>query len=391
MINFKSKCSYWGDKKAGLINKVLFIVFVAFLVVANSGCEKKKMNYQLVEVDNVVYLPNTEFQLYEDLSLPKFNHLIEKYQLDTLIKSETDEFQRMLILRHWIKSVIRIEDHSPHYSGNGFAEGILDAALQGEGFHCAHFMKVQNAIMNAYGYVTRVIGAGPGAKGGPDGNHGIDEIWSNKYGKWFLSDAKYDHHFEKDGIPLSALEVRDEYLKNKVADVVLVKGPNRTPIDFDQEIGFSKERFAQTYTWIKWYIYGNRYSIHPEKYNEGILVYQDDYYNNNIYYRDGVPVSQKALDWFIKVRHRDAIEWTPNVLKITAKISRDTLNVFITSDTPNLKEYQIKEDEKGQWRSTEAQLALNLSQEKHIWFFRSINLANVAGPEYKLVVEQSKL
>ena len=39
-------------------------------------------------------------------------------------------------------------------------------------------------------------------KGIVDGHHGINEIWSNKYNKWFLSDAKYNHHFEKDGIPL---------------------------------------------------------------------------------------------------------------------------------------------------------------------------------------------
>ena len=41
-------------------------------------------------------------------------------------------------------------------------------------------MIVQNALMNAYGYVTRCLGSGPGVKNGIDGHHGMNEIWLNK-------------------------------------------------------------------------------------------------------------------------------------------------------------------------------------------------------------------
>src|SRR5687768_12934058 len=202
---------------------------------------------------------NTVFNAYEDLSSPKFVALREKYRIDTALRGEQDEFQRQLLLRDWIRSIIRISDFEAVYPGEDYPELILDEALKGQGYHCGHYMIVQNAVMNAYGYVTRCLGAGPGVKGGPDGHHGINEIWSNKYQKWFLSDAKYNHHFEKDGIPLSALEIRDEYLKNKVADVVLVKGPDRSPIKSDgvadskgKMIEKTKADFAQTYTWIEW-------------------------------------------------------------------------------------------------------------------------------------------
>ena len=65
--------------------------------------------------------------------------------------------------------MIKINDFGDPYPGEGYVEGILDAALEGQGFHCGHFMKVQNGIMNAYGYVTRTLGAGPGVEDGPDG------------------------------------------------------------------------------------------------------------------------------------------------------------------------------------------------------------------------------
>ena len=130
-----------------------------------------------------------------------------------------DEFKRMLLLRNWIRSVIPINDPGPH-PGDGSCESILDNALKGSGYHCGHYMVVQNAIMNAYGYVTRCLGAGPGGQDGVQNHHGINEVWLNTYQKWFLCDAKYNSHFEKNGVPLSALEVRDEYLKNKAEDIV---------------------------------------------------------------------------------------------------------------------------------------------------------------------------
>jgi hypothetical protein len=69
---------------------------------------------------------------------------------------------------------------------------------------------------------------------------------SMKYGltaitKWFLSDAKYNSHFEKNGIPLSGLEVREEYLKNKAADIVRVKGPARMLLNLMKNINGARK------------------------------------------------------------------------------------------------------------------------------------------------------
>ena len=132
---------------------VLFVLILA-------GCNNPE--YSLEKVDNPVFKPNNEFMGQEDLNHPGFQTLREKYQLDTIFHGETDEFKRILMLRHWIRSVVSIDDHGDPYPGGGYAEGILDAALEGAGFHCGHFMKVQNGIMNAYGYVSRTIGSGPG-------------------------------------------------------------------------------------------------------------------------------------------------------------------------------------------------------------------------------------
>jgi hypothetical protein len=361
--------------------KVLFVAIS--ILIMNCGTR----NYFTVEVKNPILLPNTIFHSYEDLTSPKFSHLITKYRLDTVFHGETDEFKRILLLRRWIKSVIKINDSGEPYPGDGYTEGILDAALNGHGFHCGHFMTVQNGIMNAFGYVTRTLGAGTGVKGGPDGHHGINEIWLNQYNKWFLSDAKYDTHFEKNGIPLSALEVRDEYLKNKAADIVKVKGPERTSVDIDSDSGVGKVRSSQTYTWIEWHGYNNMFTAWPD-YQDLLIMFEDEFFKNNIWIWGGKPHWAYAKPEFMKpVQDRDKIYWTPNTIVSKVNISNNVAHIELTSETPNLKEYQMKELPSGEWKTIGEKLDKELKNKEYELIFRVVNLANVTGPEHKIVIK----
>lgn len=361
----------------------LLIVVIGFLFVS---CSTR--TYYSEEVENPVMIPNTVFQSFEDLSSPKFSHLITKYRLDTIFHGETDEFKRILLLRHWIRSVIAINDFGDPYPGDGYTEGILDAALKGQGFHCGHYMTVQNGIMNAFGYVTRTLGAGPGVKGGPDGHHGIDEIWLNQYKKWFLSDAKYDHHFEKDGIPLSALEIRDEYLKNNAADIIKVKGPERLPFDVDPETGINKLQNVQTYTWIEWHGYNDLFTSWPN-HQELLIMFEDDFFKNNTWIWDGKPHWAYAKPEFLKkVQDRNKIYWTPNIIASNVTINGNIAHIELNSETPNLKEYQMKELPGSNWKSVGEKFDMKLGKKEYDWVFRTVNIAGISGPEHKIVLKR---
>lgn len=360
--------------------KAKYLIIVLTIVLSSCG----KRQYESIEVNNPVFIPNTEFQSSEDLTSPKFRHLIEKYRLDTIFHGETDEFKRILLLRHWIKSVIKINDFGDPYPGEGYAEGILDAALKGQGYHCGHYMTVQNAVMNAFGYVTRTLGAGSGVKGGPDGHHGINEIWLNQYNKWFLSDAKYDHHFELKGIPLSALEIRVGFLKNRAADIVKVKGPERIPFDIDTETGLSKEQNAQTYTWIEWHGYNDMFTAWP-KYRELLIMYEDEYFKNHTWIWGGKPHWAYEKPQFMKlVQDRNKIYWTPNTIASQTDINGKIVHIVLRSDTTNLKEYQMKDLSTGEWIRVENNFLLKLKKKEYELVFRTINLADVTGPEHKI-------
>jgi hypothetical protein len=251
-------------------------------------------------------------------------------------------------------------------------------------------MVVQNAVMNAYGYVTRCLGAGPGGQDGVQNHHGIDEIWLNTYHKWFLSDAKYNSHFEKNGIPLSVLEVRDEYLKNKAKDITRVKGPNRTPVEFDEEYKISKEHFARTYTNIEWDTYNDKYIPNPAiEGDRGILtMYNDEFFKTHKWMWDGKPHWAYNTKYMNLVADRKAIEWTPNTIASKVTIEKNKARIQLTSNTPNLKTYQLKESPDSDWKDISNVAEVELKKDKNEMVFRIINLAGVTGPEHKIIIER---
>lgn len=368
-------------------NKIILLAISGLLILS---CNTKKPFHD-VKTDNQDFYGNTIFKSFEDLFSPKFQALKEKYQLDTIFHGEKDELKRILLLRNWINKHIKIDNVGP-YPGCGSPECILDEALKGRGFHCGHFMAVQNAVMNAYGYVTRCLGAGEGApksfEGFLEGHHGMNEIWLNTYHKWFLSDAKYDYHFEKKGIPLSALEVRDAYLKSKAADITLMKGPDRVPTEIYPELdNRTKEHFARVYTWISWDKYNNKYINWPKD-SSDLVMYQDDYFKNHTWIWDKKPHWAYNTKYMNLVSDRKAIEWTPNTIAPKVIIEGSKVRIELNSNTPNLKTYQMKELRDGSWKDVPNVVEIELKKDKNEMVFRTVNLADVTGPEYKVIIER---
>jgi len=362
------------------------MIVITFMVL--SACNR--LPYHQSAILNPQSFPDTAFVSFEDLSSPKFEALKSKYQLDTIFHGETNELKRILLLRHWIHEKIKIDDYGP-YPGNGSVESTLDEALKGHGFHCGYFSAIQNAILNAYGYVTRRLLVDTGVPvdymvGG--GHHAVNEVWLNSYHKWFLSDAKYDYHFEKGGIPLSALEIRDEYLKNKAADITLVKGPEETPVTGLPEYNIeTKEQLARVYTWISWYTFNDQYCGWPNK-NADIIMYDDAYFKTHTWLWDGKPHWAYHTEYLHLVSDRNKIEWTPNTISSEVSIGGNKAIIHLTSNTPNFKTYQAKELPGGMWENIPDSVEIDLKREKYEMVFRTENLAGVTGPEHKISIEQ---
>jgi len=352
-------------------------------VTAKAEAGAQTGGFVIEEVENPRLQLDEIFRAYENYYSPRIRELRERYRLDEVVAGETDEFRRQLLLRHWIKRHLIINDRHPTPT-RGDAFGILDGMLKGGGFHCAHCMVVQHAVMNAFGYVARSLGVGPGTLE-EGGHHGVNEVWSNTFVKWMLLDAKYDIHFEKQGVPLSALEIRDEYHKNKGADIVKVRGPEREPV-----ADMTNEGRPATYNWCSWHTSTNSFTAFPAAGASALIVYEDDFYRNNTWYRDKKPNWAYDADFFIPVRHRGWIEWTPNVVGVKVEVkpgppaSKEPgywAHCAVRSSTPNFKEYQLKVGT-GDWCPVEERFAVPLYQDENEFRIRSCSLFDVTGPEH---------
>src|SRR5262245_48373493 len=136
-----------------------------------------------------------------------------RYPIEKLAAQGRDEWQSQLLLKEWVHKAI--PGGSPKISYNNALE-ILAHAGRGETFWCTHYTITYAECAAALGWQARKIGVD--RKHGPEGmgssHHGVAEVWSNQFRKWVVIDAQSNLHFEKAGIPLSAWEIRAEWLKD---------------------------------------------------------------------------------------------------------------------------------------------------------------------------------
>ena len=342
--------------------------------------------FVVLPVENPRYRGNELFRAFENYYSPRVRELRNRYGLDAVVAGETDEWKRILLLRHWIKSSIAIDNENPTKTrGDTFA--ILDAALSGGKFHCTHFSIVQHAVLNSFGYVTRRLGCGPGLKE-DGGHHGVNEVWVNKFNRWVLIDAKYDVHFEKNQMPLSALDIRNEIWRDGAQSVVRVVGPDRRPMTPDPETGKWETR-PDTYRWCSWETSTNRFTTFPATSTSTLIMLQDETFKKNTWYRDGKPHWAYDTPYMILTTRRDWIEWTPNVINSKVAVKAGKARVFLSSCTPNFRSFQIKAGD-DTWRDCGEEVELPLAKKgRNRFTFRTINLFGVTGPEHRVEIVYS--
>ncbi|MEW5802490.1 MAG: transglutaminase-like domain-containing protein [bacterium] len=376
-------------RTAFLIAALMAVLMAALTIVPGAGFVQAEApgGFVLSKTENPAFHSNELFPAYEDYYSPRVWKLREQYNLDRLIAEEPDEFRRIMLLRHWVHSSMPIDDYDyTHTRMDPFA--ILDAARAGGKFNCAQFSVVQHAVLNSFGYVARCLGIGPGRgeKEDLDGHHAVNEVWVNTLNKWVLVDAKYDLHFEKQGIPLSALEIRDAVWQDGAKDVTPCFGLDRKPVvaqinDRDWGIWATPE----VYRWCSWETSTNRFTSFPAALSSTLIMYEDDISQKNIWYRDGQPHWAYDTPYLMKTTQRDWIYWTPNVILSAVVIQDGQVRISLLSFTPNFKAFQMKIAE-GDWQSCSDSLDLPLQGQTNRFTFRTVNLFGVTGPEHRVEV-----
>ena len=153
-------------------------------------------------------------------------------------------------------------------------------------------------------------------------------------------------------------------------------------------VPITKERFAQTYTWIEWESVNNRFTGWPD--NSGALaklnMFADDYFKNNTWIWDGKPHWAYNTENMILVPDRKALEWTPNTIQADVKIEGEVASITLNSNTPNLRTYQLRDSPDGEWKDVSNPATVPIQDNRNEFFFRSMNVAGVPGIPYQVIV-----
>ena len=140
---------------------------------------------------------------YQDMGHLKVRQLGERIGLDKMMAETDSELELIITLADWANGLWGHMRPLPFPSWD--AHEILDRVDAGDSFFCTYKAVLFAQACNAAGLSARLLGIS--TKHGAA--HTVTEVYSNEYRKWMLVDPWMNCWFERDGIPVSALEVHN--------------------------------------------------------------------------------------------------------------------------------------------------------------------------------------
>lgn len=160
---------------------------------------------------------------YEHFDAPRIRQLAARENLEAVVAGAADEFGAVLQLKEWVAAQFPHTNPDPYPPWDALI--VLDAIRGGlTGGFCAQYSQVLLQSLASLGIPARYIEVGHTAN--PYAHYPL-EFWSNQFNKWVLLDADFNLHFERNGLPLSALEVHEALVSGAAASVEVVEGAFR--------------------------------------------------------------------------------------------------------------------------------------------------------------------
>lgn len=210
----------------------------------------------------------------------------KRFALEEIVTKGKDEFEKQLFLKEWVYESIGRGIPAKDYSYKSATE-ILVETRNGKNFYCTQFAFVFLQCSLSLGWHSRKLSIDiDHALGEESLHHGVADIWSNQFKKWYVVGPMNNLHYEKNGIPLNALEIRSEYLKdiNKRGDVKSVIGNKKECLSSDWSL--KKPYNPSNYFWIAVSL-RNNFMERPGIFETKMLLWVDRYNKNKIWYKGG--------------------------------------------------------------------------------------------------------
>jgi len=354
--------------------------------------------------------------VYQDLNNPKGADFRHRHKLDQVVADAADEMDALVAVRDWSFQQFRTGDPS-HWRLN--ADDILQSAREGGCFHCTFYAIVSVQALTSLGYIARRLNIDVAEADTRPMPHMVYDVWSNQLDQWVVMDSKANIHFEIDGRPLSALQLRRAYLegqKQKI-DVIFGHGKEKRVLPKDCE---QMQRWARAWYQKRWNPPDDRWARQmPVMSDPRIYCFISVYGASDLFSR---PISSNQLKYFpvlvwydahnrdehwwlrperklevyavegaaCRVKETNDFEWPINRCELqVSQAEQDRLQVHVWTDTPNFSHFEFRLTSDQPW--TLMKLEPNPADPLGVlrWILpsgtgtdlqvRSVNLANVGG------------
>lgn len=331
---------------------------------------------------------------YGDPLAPRTVQVREEYQLDDVVSGCPTEFEAQCALKRWVRSRWN-HGWSLSFDKVKDALDILHEADRGEQFNCGFYNRVFVECARSLGWVARPIGIAVGDSGFPRGHnvgnvgHSVPEIWSNQYRKWILLDPDLNCHYERAGVPLSALEIHDAWLSHEAEALTVVQeqpefvAPHGSNVDLVKQMMPNMDHFdAEEAAHLC-----RRFARH------GAI----DYYAR-LSIGKWTWLDRRCLPTFIShfapggtgilTSNPDDLYWTVNVVRLGARASWGDgakLTVTLEHCMPWFDHYEVRIDG-AEWQTQPETVDWALREGENVLEVRPVNVCGRAGITSRLEV-----
>ncbi len=318
----------------------------------------------------------------------RLERLRKQYDLKKVTAGHKTELGKLVALRNWCR----------HTAPKGWDSGRTqwcppwDALILLETNQaplalcmCTHYstLFVQTAV--ALGYTARHVILD---------HHCVAEVWSNEFGKWILMDTgnshdpSYNCHFECNGVPLSALEIRQLWKAKRTSEVQVVYA-ERKSIALDR-IDANKHGWADLKLYRRFCIaLRNNHLLTPFP---GELTHGHGEYFCDVYlWWEDSAIPVESPEYGLTSNRPADYYWPVNETAIELTTGKDagTLIVDLKTMTPNFDRFVVRIDRK-KWQEKGPGFVWKLRPGRNVIEAKTVNTFRVHGPVSRAVVEMTK-
>lgn len=182
--------------------------------------------FQVVKYHNRDFIGDYRQMEYGSPNSDRLRQLREQHRLELVVAGHGTEFEAILALKRWVRN-----QWDYGWSHGVPADGleVLQQVAEGQRFTCGQYATVFVECARSLGWPARKVSIGRTDCEFPRGyniggaGHVSMEVWSNDYEKWVVMEPMLNGYYERQGLPLAAIEIRDAWLCDRGREVTFVQ------------------------------------------------------------------------------------------------------------------------------------------------------------------------